>query len=122
MPNYLNRFLLNSASSFPMTVNDTSLPSYINYTTEKRLCTVAVLVEDISKIIQNLDSNNSHGDDNLSICMLKLCGASICKQLDINFRQALLTVMFSSERRKRIMLLFTKKVTSKILKIIVQFP
>ena len=105
-----------------MTVNDSSLPSYINYTTEKRLSTVALLVEDISKIIQNLDSNNSHGDDNLSICMLKLCGASISKQLEINFRQALLTGMFSSESRKRIMLPFTKKVTSKILKIIVQFP
>ena len=62
-----------------MAVIDSSHPSYINYTTEKRLSTVALLVEDINKIIQNIDSNKSHGDDNISICMLKLCGVSVYK-------------------------------------------
>ena len=37
--------------------NNSSLPNYINYTTEKRLSTVALSVKAIGKIIQNLDSN-----------------------------------------------------------------
>ena len=63
-----------------MTVNDSSVPSYINYTTKKRSFAVALLVKYISKIIQNLES---HGDDSISICMLKLCDASIYKPLEI---------------------------------------
>ena len=66
-----------------MTVNDSSVPSYINYTTKKRSFAVALLVKYISKIIQNLDSNKSHGDDSISICMLKLCDASVYKPLEI---------------------------------------
>ena len=93
--------------------NNSSLPNYINYTTEKRLSTVALSVEAIGKIIQNLDSNKAHGHDNISIRMLKICGKSIYKPPEINFRQVLLT--------GETLFLFTKKVTSKISKIIVQF-
>ena len=54
-----------------------SLPNYINYTTEKRLSIVTLSVEDICKTIQNLDSNKAHGHENISICMLKICGDSL---------------------------------------------
>ena len=77
-----------------------SLPSYINYTTEKRLSTVALLVEAIGKIIQNLDSNEAHGHDNINISMLKICCDSIYKPLEIIFRQALLTGVFPPEWKK----------------------
>ena len=97
-----------------------SLPSYINSNIEKRLSTVALSVEIIGQIIQNLDSNKAHGHDNISIRMLKICGDSICKPLEIIFRQTLLTGMFPSEWKKELFL-FTKNATSKILKIIVKF-
>ena len=77
--------------------NNSSLPNYINYTTEKRLSTVALSVEAIGKIIQNLDSNKAHGHDNISICMLKICGDSIYEPFEIILRQALLTGVFPSE-------------------------
>ena len=80
--------------------NNSSLPNYINYTTEKRLSTVALSVEAIGKIIQNLDSNKAHGHDNISIRMLKICGDSIYEPLEIIFRQALLTGVFPSEWKK----------------------
>ena len=76
------------------------LLNYINYTTEKRLSTVALSVEAIGKIIQNLGSNKAHGHDNISIRMLKICGDSIYEPLEIIFRQALLTAVFSSEWKK----------------------
>ena len=80
--------------------NNSSLPSHINYTTEKHLSTVALSVEAIGKIIQNLDFNKAHGHDNISIRILKICGDSIYKPLEIIFRQALLTGVFLSEWKK----------------------
>ena len=61
------------------------------------LSTVALSVEDIGKIIQNLDSNKARVQDNISIRMLKICGDSIFKLPEIIFRPALLTGVFPSE-------------------------
>ena len=63
--------------------NNGLLPSYINHTIENRFSTVALSVEIIGKIIPNLDSNKVHGHDNLSICLLKICGDSVYKPLDM---------------------------------------
>ena len=101
--------------------NNSSLPNYINYTTEKRLSTVALSVESIGKIIQNLDSNKTHGHDNISIRILKICGDSIYQPLEKIFRQALITGVFLLNGKKVTLFLSTKKMTSKISKIIVQF-
>ena len=80
--------------------NNSSLPADVNYITDKRLSTVTFSARDIRKIIQNLDSSKSHGHDNLSIRMLKICGDSICLPLEMIFKQALLTSMFPSEWKK----------------------
>ena len=47
----------------------------LNFTlfTNNQLSTVSFTLEDIGKIIQNLNLNNSHNHSNSSICMLKLC-------------------------------------------------
>ena len=57
-------------------------------------------MEDIGQIIQILHSNKAHGHDNISICMLKIRGASIYKPLEIIFRQAPLNGVFPSEWKK----------------------
>ena len=88
------------SKQYSLISNNSSLSNYINYTTEKRLSTVALSVEAIGKIIQNLDSNKAHGHDNISIRMLKICGDSIYEPLEIIFRQALLTGAFPSEWKK----------------------
>ena len=74
-----NIFFSKQCSLIP---NNSSLPADVNYITEKRLSTVTFSVRDIGKIIQNLDSN-TYGHGNLSICMLKMCGDSICLPLEI---------------------------------------
>ena len=66
------------------------LLSQIKYATEESLSTVALSVEDIGKIIQNLDSNIANCHNNVNIRMLNVCGDSIYKPLEIIFRQALL--------------------------------
>ena len=80
--------------------NNSSRPSYINHTTETSLSVVGLSVEDIGKVIQNLNSNKAHGHDNISFLMLKICGDSIYKPLEIIFRQALLTGVVPSECKK----------------------
>ena len=115
--------LFNSCFSkqYSLISNSSALPNYINHTTEKRLSTVALSVESISTIIQNLDSNKTHGPDNISIRILKICGDSIYQTLETIFRQALVTGVFLLNGKKVTLFLSTKKMTSKISKIIVQF-
>ena len=113
-----NIFFSKQCSLIP---NNSSLPADVNYITDKRLSAVTFLVREIGKIIQNLDSNKAHGHNNLSIRMLKICADSICVPLEMIFKQALLTGVFSSEWKKVILFPFTKRMKNKILKIIDQF-
>ena len=68
--------------------------------TDNRLCSVSFSQDEIAKIIQNLDSNKAHGHDNISIRMLKMCGSSMYKSLEIIFQQCTETGVFPSEWKK----------------------
>ena len=57
-------------------------------------------IDDIAKILQNLDPNKAHGHDKISICMLQLCSNSICKPLELVFKQAMESGSFPSEWKK----------------------
>ena len=57
-------------------------------------------INDIEKIFKNLDPNKAHGHDMLSIRMLKLCGESIYKPLNIIFKFCLETGQFLSDRKE----------------------
>ena len=67
--------------------------------TEKSLSNVDFRVEDI-KNINKLDSNKAHGDDLISIRMLKSCNKSICKPLSIIFKSCLTEGIFPFEWKK----------------------
>ena len=51
--------------------------------TGKSLSDVDFSIPDIKSIISKVNSNKTHGDDMISIRMLKLCDESICKPLNI---------------------------------------
>ena len=51
--------------------------------TGKSLSDVDFSIPDIKSIISKVNSNKAHGDDMISIRMLKLCDESICKPLNI---------------------------------------
>ena len=61
--------------------NNNELPSKLKYLTQTRLSSITFSVDDLVKIIQNLEPNKAHGHDQISIRMLKLCSTSICKPL-----------------------------------------
>ena len=50
--------------------------------------------------MNKLNSNKAHGDDMISICMLKLCNKSICKPLIIIFKSCLTEGIFPSQWKK----------------------
>ena len=52
------------------------------------------------KKIGSLNSNKARGHDNISIRMFKICGNTICKPLELIFKQALNTGVFLSEWKK----------------------
>ena len=51
-------------------------------------------------IIQNLDPNKAHGHDKISICMIKICGKSVCKPLNLIFNRCIDTDSFPLEWKK----------------------
>ena len=70
------------------------------YTTAKRLNTLNFSSNVIEKVIQNLDPNKAHGHDKVSIRMIKICGKSSCKPLQLIFSQCIDTGSFPSECKK----------------------
>ena len=66
----------------------------------KSLSTIHFTSVDILKTIKNLDSNKAHGHDMVSIRMIKICDASICKPLELIFRSCLENGKFPTEWKK----------------------
>ena len=72
----------------------------MNYKTDNYLSTVNFFIDDIAKILQNLDPNKAHDYDKISVQMLQLRGNSICKPLERIFQQAMESGSFPSEWKK----------------------
>ena len=69
--------------------NPSSVAKNIFSEAEKRLSTFEICNDDIVKFIRLLYPNKAQGHDGLSIRMLKLCGTSIFKPLQILFKNCL---------------------------------
>ena len=83
-----------------MISNSSDPPLNLHYIIEKRLNTLNFSNNDIEKIIQNLDPNKAHGHDKVSVRIMKICGKSICKFLQLIFSQCIDTGSFPLEWRK----------------------
>ena len=122
---YKNRFvtdfkkkaeLFNSFFAKQCTVinNASSLPSGLLPKIDKILSNITFSGDDIRKIIQNLDSEIAHGHDKISIRMLKICGPSICKPLDISFKSCLESGIFPLQWKKANVVPVHKKMTNNL--------
>ena len=71
--------LLNSyfANQCTFINSNSARPVNVQYLTDKRLSLFDFSGDDIMKVIQRLDPNKAHGQDNISIRMIKICGKSI---------------------------------------------
>ena len=80
--------------------SNSTLPVNVQYLTDKRLPSFDLSEDDIMKVIQKLDPNKAHGQDNISIRMIKICGKSICIPLRKIFEECLRTDIFPLEWKK----------------------
>ena len=92
-----NSFFCNQCS---LLKNCSKLPTNLRYVTHKRLRAINFTADNIEKIIVSLNSNKAHVHDSISIRMLKIYGDTICKPLELIFKQALATGVFPSEWKK----------------------
>ena len=88
------------SNHYSLLKNCSKLPTNPRYVTDKRLRTINFTADNIEKMIVSLNSNKAHGHDNISTRMLKICGDTICKPLELFFKQALTTGLFPSEWKK----------------------
>ena len=80
--------------------NNSSIPANISFKTEERLPTFEIFSDDIGKIIESLDPNKAHGQDEISIRMINICAYSISKSLAILFSDCIEGECFPKEWKK----------------------
>ena len=74
--------------------NGSECPGQLVFVTNERLSTVVFDDQDIIKIIRALNINKSHGHDDISIRMIKICDSALVKPLSIIFNNCLRTGTF----------------------------
>ena len=77
------------------------LPTTLTKKTHESLSTIRFTSDDILKIIKNFNPNKTHGHDMVSIQMVKLCDASLCKPLEIISRSCLASAKFPRESKNK---------------------
>ena len=90
--------------------NDIEVPLNLYYTTEKLLDTLNFSNNDIEMIIQHLNPNK------ISVCMINICGKSICKPLQLIFNHCIDTGSFPLEWEKANIIPVHKKSDKQCLK------
>ena len=76
------------------------LPTTLTKKTHESLSTIRFTSDDMLKIIKNLDRYKAHGHDMISIRMMKLSDASLCKPLELIFKSCLESGNFLFEWKK----------------------
>ena len=93
--NFFNSFFADQCSP-----SGSVLSSELPLRTESTLSSCHFKKDDILRIINNLDPNKAHDHAKISIHMLKICGDSICKSLNIIFKTCLRKGKFPLEWKK----------------------
>ena len=93
-------------------LNSSKLPTNLAPRTDQSLTSINFSQDDILKIIQNLNPNKAHDPDKISICMIKICGKSLCKPLEMIFKPCIIKGEYPSEWKKANVVPVHKKATS----------
>ena len=80
--------------------NTSKFPNDSSKRTKNLLSTILFTKDDIAKIIENFNPNEAHGFDMISIRMLKICGGSILKPLELIFKSCIENGKFPIEWKK----------------------
>ena len=80
--------------------NNSVLPSLTNPVTDQYLANIEFTKNDIKRIICKLHSNNAHGHDMISICVLKMSGDAVIEPLFNIFKNCLKCWIFLDDCKK----------------------
>ena len=80
--------------------NTSKLPTDSFKRTNNLLSAISFTKDDIAKIIKNFNPNKAHGFDMISIRMLKICGESILKSLELTLKSCIESGKFPTEWKK----------------------
>ena len=80
--------------------NNSAIPANTSFVTEERLSTFEICPGDIVNIVKSLEPNKAHGNNEITIRMIKMCASSIAKPLAILFRNCLESEFFLKNGRK----------------------
>ena len=89
--------------------NNSSLPINPNFLTHKRLSQLHFTLDDVTKVVQSLNSNKAHGHDGISIRMIQLCCPAISKPLYLLFRNSFNSYTLHTAWKKANVILVHKK-------------
>ena len=81
-------------------------PTNLNQIGDKRLASVKFSASDVGKVIQNLNSNQAHGHDNISIWKLNILGDTINIFLALICKLALIPITYPSSINRILKLIF----------------
>ena len=84
---FLSLFFFTSHST-PLD-NNSKIPGNQTYATDNKLSSLHFEDSDIIKIIRSLDTSKAHGNDDISIRMLKICDSAIIRPLSIIYRNCI---------------------------------
>ena len=72
----------------------------VNYISTVRISSINFNNVDTLKIIKSLNINKAHGQDDISVRMIKLCGQSIVKPLSYIFKKCIDNQIFTDIWKK----------------------
>ena len=84
--------------------------------TDQSVTSINFSRDDILKIIQNLNPNKAHDPDKVSIRMIKICGKSLSRPLEMVFKSCVIKGEYPSEWKKANVVLVHKKSDKQSLK------
>ena len=97
-------------------LNNGSFIPELDYKTNKRIANITFSSSELSRIIKDLNPNKTHGHDNISIRMIKLCGDSILPPLKSIFESAITSGHFPNSWKKGNIIPVHKKESKNLLK------
>ena len=95
--------------------NSSELPSTFLKRTDKCISWILLSSNDIARIIWDLEPNKAHGHDMISISILKICGESISKPLEIIFKSCIEKGQFRNKWKTANVVPFHKKGDKKLI-------
>ena len=96
--NYFNNFFASHCTPF---VNNSKLTDKITYNSAATLTSIKFDNNDILKIIKSLNVNKGHGDDGISVRMIKMCDGSLVQPVQsLIFRGCIDTDVYPDSWKK----------------------